>query len=532
MKRLALLGLALAVCFSAGAQDYIVTCPISGMVDDGMRVFVERVVAESDDALAIIFEVDTPGGRVDSAIEISNAIIDAPVRTIAYIQGMGAISAGALISYSCDEIVMAPETNIGAATPVLATPEGMMPTGEKEVSFMRAKMRALAERNNRNVALAEAMVDKDIQLHAYTDAQGKLQIYAVYGDGTVEQPSETSASEKPKAPGDDPAETVKRILDLSVGGSRLRAQADGAVVEPEVENFPRPEGEIILPSGKLLTLTAQEALRYGLIPFIAEDLDDVLDEFGYEDAEVISLRMSVGEKIFRWLTNPIVSGILLMLGIGGIYLEVKTPGFGVPGIVGIVCLSLFFGAHLVIGIANWFDVILVVAGLVLIVIELFVLPGFGIVGAAGILCLLAGLYMTLTTTPIPEFSWEYDRMSDAIQSLLIATLSLGLLIYAMWRLLPHTPIYARLVLNHAQLENQGYVVQSEMEETAALGQRGVAVSLLRPVGRGRFGDKTVQVVSRSEYIEPGTPIEIVQVDGNRYVVDRAEENAGRPEEKK
>lgn len=534
MKRLALLGLVAAVCLPAGAEGYVVTCPISGMVDDGMRVFVQRVVEESDDALAIIFEVDTPGGRVDSAIAISNAIIDAPVRTIAYVQGMGAISAGALISYSCDEILMAPEANIGAATPVLATPGGMAPTGEKEVSFMRGKMRALAERNDRNPALAEAMVDKDIELHSYTDAQGKLQIYAVYGDGSTEKPAETSALDKKKGPDDaDPAEKIRRALDLSVGGSGLRAQAGaGTAAAPEADDSPRPKGEVILPSGKLLTLTAHEALRYGLIPFIAEDLDDVLDHYGYNGAEVAPLEMSVGEQIFRWLTNPVVSGILLMLGIGGIYLEIKTPGFGVPGIVGIICLGLFFGAHMVIGIANWFDVILVVTGLVLIVIEVFVLPGFGVVGAAGILCLLAGLYMTLTTAPIPQFSWEYDRMSDAIESLLVATLSLGLLIYGTWRLLPHTPVYSRLVLNHAQLDKKGYVVQSELEETAALGQTGVALSLLRPAGRGRFGDKTIQVVSRSEYIEPGTPIEIVQVDGNRYVVDRLADAAGPLEEEK
>jgi membrane-bound serine protease (ClpP class) len=212
-----------------------------------------------------------------------------------------------------------------------------------------------------------------------------------------------------------------------------------------------------------------------------------------------------------------------MLGIGGIYLEIKTPGFGAPGIVGIICLTLFFGAHLVVGIADVFDVILVATGLALIAVEIFVLPGFGFVGAGGILCLMAGLYLTLTTAPIPEFSWEYDRMSDAMKSLLIAASSFGLLIYATWRFLPKTAMYGRLVQTHEQLQERGYVVQSEVDESAALGRHGMAVSMLRPAGRGRFGDKTIQVVSRAEYIDPGTPIVIVQVDGNRYVVDRLEE---------
>ena len=509
--------------FAGGADGFVVVCPINGMVDDGMRVFVERVIREASGAQAIIFEVDTPGGRIDSAIDISNAIIGTPIRTIAYIKGMGAISAGALISYSCDDLIMAPEANIGTATPVMATPEGMLPTGEKEVSYMRARMRSLAERKNRNPAIAEAMVDKDIELHAYTDAQGQLQIYAVYTGGNLE-PTEAPEVNQPHRPDEiDPSEVVRRVFDLSLGHGRLWAQVDGGTAGSAPVAGPRPQGEIILPAGKLLTLTAQEALHYGLIPAIANDLQAVLTQYGYQGAEVRRLDMSAGERIFRWLTNPVVAGLLLMLGIGGIYLEIKTPGFGAPGIVGIICLTLFFGAHLVIGIADWFDVILVATGLVLIAIEIFVLPGFGFVGAAGILCLLVGLYMTLTTAPIPEFSWEYDRMSDAMKSLLIATLSLGLLIYATWRFLPKTAMYGRLVQTHEQLQERGYVVQSEVEESAALGQHGVALSMLRPAGRGRFGDKTFQVVSRAEYIEPGTPIVIVQVDGNRYVVDRLEE---------
>lgn len=508
---------------ASSADGYVVVCPINGMVDDGMRVFVQRVIDAADGAKAIIFEVDTPGGRVDSAIEISNVIIGTPIRTIAYIKGMGAISAGALISYSCKDIIMASESNIGATAPVLATPEGMMPTGEKEVSYMRARMRSLAERNNRNPALAEAMVDKDIELHAYTDAEGRLQVYAVYGRGENGEPvTEQPGSEK-KRPGEiDPADVVRRVFDMSVDAGRLRTQVDGnASVESQDASGLRPEGEIVLPAGKLLTLSPQEALRFGLIPAIVNDQQGVLAHYGYEKAEVLRVEMSVGERIFRWLTNPMVAGLLLMLGIGGIYLEIKTPGFGAPGIIGIVCLGLFFGAHLVIGIADWFDLILIVAGLGLIVVEIFVLPGFGVVGAAGILCLLAGLYMTLTTAPIPEFSWEYDRMTDAMQSLLIATLTLGLLIYGLWRFLPGTATYGRLVLTHTQMQDQGYVVQT-LDEQVAVGRQGVAVSLLRPAGRARFGDKTLQVLSRAEYIESGTPIVIVQVDGNRYVVDRLE----------
>ena len=113
-------------------EAFIVVCPIEEMVDDGMAVIVERAIEEARGAAALIFHVDTPGGLVDAAIEISNSILNAPCPTIAYLDGMGAISAGALISYSCDHIVMAPATNIGASAPVLAGGQEAAPTMDKK----------------------------------------------------------------------------------------------------------------------------------------------------------------------------------------------------------------------------------------------------------------------------------------------------------------------------------------------------------------------------------------------------------------
>ncbi|MEX2016152.1 MAG: ATP-dependent Clp protease proteolytic subunit, partial [Candidatus Hydrogenedentales bacterium] len=114
--------------------DVVIVCPIEGMIDEGIAVIVERAVEEANEkgAKALIFRIDTPGGRVDSAVKIASAIQRSRTLTIAYIEGMGAISAGALISMACDEIVMAPGSNIGAAAPVIPTAEGMQPTGEKE----------------------------------------------------------------------------------------------------------------------------------------------------------------------------------------------------------------------------------------------------------------------------------------------------------------------------------------------------------------------------------------------------------------
>jgi len=508
------------------AQDFVVVCPIEGMIDDGVAVFVERAVREGRGAKAIIFEVDTPGGLVDSAIRISQAILSAPAQTIAYVKGMGAISAGALISYSCDEIIMAPDTNMGAATPVVMSAEGMTPTGEKEVSFMRAKMRALAERHNRNPAVAEAMVDKDIELRLYRDDEGKPQIVGFYPDTTGEGQTAPMARE-------DPADIVRRVLEgLPPELEPVRRiakevlQEEGQDLPPEQPEEPVyvGESEVILSGGKLLTLTPQEAIRYGLISTTANTIEEVMAYYSCDGIEIRRLAMTMAEKVFRFLTNPMVSGLLLMLGIGGLYLELKTPGFGVPGILGLVCLALFFGSHYVLGIAEAIDLILILTGLALILAEVFLIPGFGVAGITGIACLVIGFYLSLTNVPIPQYSWDYARLKDAGLSLMVALVTLVGFVYVVWKLFPYTPFYAKLVLAHAQLADQGYVVQTAEQRDTAIGRKGVASTMLRPAGKGRFGDTTYQVVSRAEYLAKGTPIVIVTVDGNRYVVDRLEEN--------
>ena len=523
--RVLLVSLLLLTSSFAAGEGFAVVCPVNGMIDDGVRVLIERAVKEADGAKALIFEVDTPGGLVDSAIKISKSILDAPCPTIAYIKGMGAISAGALISFSCQHLIMAADTNIGAATPVIPSAEGMMPTGEKEVSFMRAKMRALAEKNHHNPAIAEAMVDKDIELRSYVDANGKLQVFAVYTAG-----SGGHAPFKPAFNTDDAVKIVKKLFDETPQPNAAPFQQEEDPPAPRSSErtaspVPIEQTQLILPAGKLLTLTPKEAIEYGVIETTAESIYDVLGHFNYSGAEIRQLTPTWAEIVFRWLTNPMVSGILLMFGIGGLYLEMKTPGAILPAVVGFCCLSLFFGAHLVLGAAEWIDIALVAIGIILIIVEIFFIPGHGSIGIVGFLFVIAGLYMALTGVAIPQYSWDYDRIRNAGVSLTIAGVSFMALVYILWKLFPHTPLYGRFVQVHVQQPDQGYTVQTTEEQTAAIGRRGVAASMLRPAGRGRFGGTSYQVVSRGEYIPPGTPIVIVQVDGNRYVVDRLEEKS-------
>lgn len=517
---------------NASASGFVVVCPIEGEVGDGMSVLVDRAVDEAAGAEAIIFVVDTPGGRVDSAIRISQRILDAPCPTIAYVKGMGGISAGALISYSCKRIIMAPESNLGTAQPVIPSAEGMTATGEKEVSFLRAKMRALAEHNGYNPDIAEAMVDMDIELRSYVDSEGKLQVFRASPDGSAQEeptpaPTQQQATDVIQKMLDNLPPELDPIKDF-VEQLLPKPPAPDSETETTSSSPPVPESsdgtKLVLASGKLLTLTAGEALEYGVISATAKNLNEVLDDAGCPDAEIRRVVPTWSESLFRWLSSPLISGLLLTLGIGGLYFEVKTPGFGVPGTIGVVCLSLFFGSHFVIGLAEWTELLLIVAGVGFILVEILILPGFGLVGGAGVLCLLLGLYLSLTGVAVPQYSWDYMRLREAGLSLTSSFLTSCLLLYAGVKIFPHTPLYGRIVLSYRQDPKIGYTVQTIEQHDEAIGLKGVATSMLRPAGRGRFGDRTYQVVSRAEFVEKGTPIVIIQVDGNRYVIDKIEED--------
>jgi membrane-bound serine protease (ClpP class) len=527
----------------------VVLCKITGMIDDGIAVVVERAVKEARQANALIFVVDTPGGRVDSAIEITRHILGASCPTYAYIEGMGAISAGALISYACDHIVMAPATNIGASTPVTMGTEGMEAVEEKSMSFVRAKYRALGEAKGHNPLIGEAMVDSEIALYGLRAEDGSYTTYKVVDGKVADRYTQNWAGTKvvQEQPPAEEAPAPEGVV-LLVNGLLAQAQpglpdivrqltgqpatppaatleekkeAEPPVIYPLPADLPA-NAELIDGPAQLLTFTTEEALRYGLAAFKADRLEDLLAHFGVAEMTRHYVVPNFAEWLFAWLTSPLISGLLLMIGIGGLYLEVKTPGIGLAGIVGAVCLALFFGAYLVLGIADWMDVILVVGGVVLILVELFIFPGTGVAGVTGIISIVAGLYLAMVRVPIPEYEWDFIRLNYVGQTFVTALVLLVAFVIATWKLLPRTPLWGHLVLADSQLAEAGYVVQTEAQELLSAGLRGHASTMLRPAGRARFNGVLYDVVTRGEFIAPGTPIRIIRADGNRYVVSAEE----------
>jgi len=463
-------------------EAYVI--PIKGEIDRALMIFIRRGIQQAEEAGAatIIFEVDTFGGRVDSALQIATLIggVD-EIETIAYVpanpEGTGVSwSAGALISFSCDRIYMAPGTSMGAAAPVFQSQQGMEMAPEKTVSAVRTQMAALAEKNGYPKGVALAMVDMDVEL------------IEVFLDGQLE---------------------VTTTEDLPDVERRAREQ------DRELE-----KGKVISPEGKLLALTAGEAARYGVSSATVADLAALYELIGIRDVSVAELEPSAPDRLVSIITGAAVTSLLVLVGLAALYLEITSPGFGIPGTIAIIAFLIIFLGGALLGTVGSLEIILFLLGVVLLVIEIFLIPGFGVTGVSGIILMIAALVLSRQEFIIPRVPWEWTIFLRNLRNVGFGFAGSLVLLVVVLRLFPRTPGLKRLILETSQEPLAGYTVQSS--ETSALlnGRKGTAVTALRPAGKAEFEGEILVVETDGEYIESGSSVEVIEVSGNRIVVRR------------
>lgn len=268
----------------------------------------------------------------------------------------------------------------------------------------------------------------------------------------------------------------------------------------------------VVTKGKLLTLTTEEALQHKLADFRADTLEDVLAHLGIEGAEIRSAAPNWAEQLVRFLTHPLLSSLLISVGMLGIFVEMRTPGFGLAGGLGIGSLALFFWGHWLVQLAGWEELLLVAAGLALLVTEIFFIPGFGIAGALGLVALLGALVLSMTgagdtAAVMIEATWR------VVIAMLVALVA-GLVLL---RVVPRLPFARRLVLT-SDLGTGPAHGSAPLSDQRWIGKRGHAASVLRPAGIAEIEGERVDVVSDGALVELGTPIQVIHVDGNRIVV--------------
>jgi len=270
----------------------------------------------------------------------------------------------------------------------------------------------------------------------------------------------------------------------------------------------------VIDKGKLLTLTTEEALKHKLADARADTLEEALQRLGLGGSEVRRASPNWAENVVRFLTHPVVSSLLITIAMLGIIIELRTPGLGIAGGLGIASLALFLWGHWLVQLAGWEELLLALAGAALLALEVFVIPGFGIAGALGILALLAALVLSmLGPGNTPQFMML--AAGRVVLALLLALVASLLLL----RFLPRLPFGRRLILQTELDATRGYA-SAPRSDAQLLGKRGRATSPLRPAGIAELEGQRVDVVSDGELIEAGQVVEVIRVDGNRIVVRR------------
>jgi membrane-bound serine protease (ClpP class) len=283
------------------------------------------------------------------------------------------------------------------------------------------------------------------------------------------------------------------------------------------------DGQTINKKGDILTLTDTEAARaYGdppkplLSAGTVESLDALIAKLGFGDAPRLRIEPTGAERLAFWLNA--LNWLWLIIGVAGIYMEFKTPGFGLPGIVGICAFALYFLGSYVAGLSGLEWPLLFVLGLVLVVVELFVFPGTIVLGLTGGLLMLVTVVMAMVDhyPGMPTLP-SLPQLRAPLQDLLYAALGSVVVILLLARYLPRTPIYSVLVSQNASATET--MRAQALAQQQQLGREGVALSILRPGGKAQFGDEILDVITQGDLIEKGTRVRILSHSGHEAVVE-------------
>ena len=465
----------------ATAPSTAALVPIHGEVDEGLRFFVDRAITE---ALAskprpthIVFDVDTWGGELQAAFEISDRISGVPnCSTIAFVKRK-AISAGALIALSANRVYMAPGATIGDCAPILAGTgeDGVKYAGEKIESPLRARFRALAKRNGIPIRLAEKMVSRD---------GGVLEI------SREGKPREFVAE----------ADWDKLPDSLKKGATARTALADG----------------------QLLTLDDAEALDWGFSQGTYTDAQALEKTHGWRETK--SVEPSWSEIFARWISKFVP--ILFVIGMAALYLEYKNPGFGIFGVVGLLALGLALGSQYIVGLADHTELLLASIGVLLIGIEILLFPGTVVLAGIGLVLLATALVLSLQgfTLPDPNIPWQVEQMRHNTLVVVLTFLAGLVVSFASMRwLVPRLPgtegAYLRDTLQDARSPQL-----DEQDASPLVGRVGTVVAPLRPVGRLLLDQVEHDAISEGEMLPHGTRAIVIAVRPGELLVRRAPES--------
>ena len=274
----------------------------------------------------------------------------------------------------------------------------------------------------------------------------------------------------------------------------------------------------IATEGKVITFSVSEAIKYGFCEAQVTGIDEIMQRSNVEDYELIEFKLDWPEKVIALFLNPFVSGILILIIIGGIYFELQTPGVGFPILASIIAMVLYFTPYYLNGLAENWEIVAFIGGIILIGMEIFVIPGFGIAGISGLILTLGSLILVMLNNDMFDFSFvDTGDIFYAISTTLAALMGAIIIMFLGGVRLTNTQFFNRIALVDTQDKEQGYT-STFYTEKKLVGKKGTTYTNLRPSGKVMIDDEIYDAYTRGNYIAANTNIEVISDEGTSLKV--------------
>ncbi|MEZ6137711.1 MAG: NfeD family protein [Pirellulaceae bacterium] len=428
----------------------------------------------------VIVRLTSPGGDLEQSLELARRLRDIDWASTIVFVPTEAISGGAIIALGADRIYMQEGALIGDAGPIRMGMDGAFRHAEEKiVSYLASAVREIAIAKNRPAAVAEAMADRSLTLYMAKER--------ATGRETVLKEDETQMAD-------------------------VAEQYDIGPKVPETGQ------------NRFLTLGARRAMDLHLCEGVFASAEDMLASLNVNDVK--TTRMTWVDRTVYILNRPWLTALLLIAGLVGLYLELAAPGLSVAGLTSATCFTIFFWSHALGGTSGWLEFMLFVLGILCLVCELFVLPGFGVFGITGIVLVVASLVMASQDFLIPDSATEWSQLKTNSLIVLGCVLGVSLLLLGQILLLDSLPGLNRFRLSAPDSVDPSYTygatsiaaANPAQQSTLQYGDCGVAESDLRPSGKVLFEQRLIDVVTEGDYVDAGSSVSIVRIEGNRIVV--------------
>ena len=454
-----------------------------GEIDALLTGFFNRSMdkAEAAGADLILLEVDSPGGLKIESLQMARRLRDCKAYTVVIVENE-AISGGSLVSLGCDEIQINPDAKFGDSGEIgFDTEQWAWRLIEPKIeSYLSRDARDLAESKGRSPDLAEAMVDSDHLVYSKVNDDGKLELTAAESDDVL----------KPDPPWELIPETKK---------------------------------------GRFLTVSGQRAVELEIAQGSSSSRPKIAEELGIDLANMTVYRPTMIDYSVQFLNNPIVAGLIILIGLIALWVELSAPGLGIGGLIAGLCALLFFWSHFLGGTAGWLEVMLFIAGIGFIAAELFVIPGFGVAGITGLILMFASVILASQEFVVPATAMDWNQFFTSILVTTVVGVCFLIAAFFITRNLGSIPLFRGIILDSDAGRDAHDIGLSEGKDDSppthagvSIGDWGVADSPLRPAGRVKINGRVVDVVSDGSFVDREASIRVIKISGNVITVTEAE----------